>query len=106
MAKGEVAMSYAVVAVYRHPRETWPQQKQFLHDRVVPMTKSQPGFLSGTWSYERNESKSVGYVVFDTEANARSLEAFMREEAKRPNPFGVMPISIDIVEVLAEARGA
>lgn len=106
MAKGDIAMSYAVYAVYHHPRETWPQQKQFLHDRIVPMTKSQPGFLSGTWSYERNESKSVGWVVFDTEANARSLQTFMREEATRPNPFGVTPVVIEVVEVLAEARGA
>lgn len=99
-------MPHAVVAVYHHPRETWTQQKQFLHERIVPMTRARPGFVSGTWSYGAKDSRSFGYVLFDSEQNARDLEAFLRAEAERPNPFGVAPVSIDVVEVLAEAFGA
>ncbi len=99
-------MSHACVVIYRHPRETWSQQEVFLHERIVPMVKSQPGFLAGYWSYEKNESKTVGYIVFANEADAKKLQAFLHEEAKRPNPFGVEQVSVDVVQVLAEARAA
>jgi len=99
-------MSYALFAVYAHPRETWSQQKQFLFERIIPMCKAQPGFVSGSWCYEPKDSRTFGQIVFDTESNARSLETFMREEAKRPNTFGVTPVSIDVTEVIGEARGA
>jgi hypothetical protein len=97
-------MSHALVAVYDHPRETWSQQQRFLHERIIPMVKSHPGFVSGNWSYEKNESKSYTYIVFASEADARKMETFMRDEAARPNPFGVALGSITVVDVIAEAR--
>lgn len=99
-------MSYVLTAVYSHPKETWSQQKQFLHERVVPMTKSQPGFVTGHWSYDSAESRSYGHVVFETEKDARALETFLHEEAKRPNPLGVAPVSIHVSETMAEAKRA
>lgn len=96
-------MSHALFAIYNHPRETWTQQKGFLEGRIIPMVKSQPGFLSGTWTYDAKESRSHGCVRFASEAQARALESFMRDEATRPNPMGVNMVSIVVTEIVGEA---
>ncbi len=103
MTKGKFAMHHTLFAIYTHPRETWIQQKGFLHERIIPMVKSQPGFMSGTWTYDSKESRSYGCVKFGTELEARALEAFLRDEATRQNPMGVAMISIVVTEVVGEA---
>jgi hypothetical protein len=97
-------MPYAIVTVHSHPRETFDQQKSFLHERIIPMIKSQPGFVTGYWGYDGAERVSNSYVVFATEADARRVAAFVKDESGKPNPFDVRPLSVTVVEVVGEAR--
>jgi hypothetical protein len=97
-------MPYAVVAVHSHPRESFDQQKSFLHERIIPMIKSQPGFVSGQWGYDTSERRSSSFIVFATEAEARTVAAFVKDESSKPNPFDVRPLSVSVVEVVGEAR--
>jgi len=97
-------MSHALFIVYEHPRDTWTEQKGFLHERIIPMVKAQPGFAAGFWTYDASASRTHGCIVFESEAAARSFEAFMREERARPNPLGVKQVSLLVTEVVGEAR--
>jgi hypothetical protein len=94
-------MPHAVVAVYFHPKETFPQQQQFFDERILPMVRSAPGFQTGLWGYDPSQSHTYSHVVFDSEANAQKLAGFMKEEAARPNPFGVTLVSITTVKQVA-----
>jgi hypothetical protein len=96
-------MPHAVIVVSSHPKETFEEQNEFLRERIVPMVKSQPGFAIGHWARELNGPNGYSYVRFATEADARRMEAFMKEEAARPNPMGVKITSVIVVEELASA---
>jgi hypothetical protein len=94
---------HAMIGIFKMDPAFFPQQKQALHDRIVPLVKGRPGFLRGTWSYDRASARSYSYIVLDSEESARQLAAFVKEGNQGPNPFGVQLESLTVVEVLAEA---
>jgi hypothetical protein len=97
-------MSFAIVAVHSHPKETLDQQKAFLHDRIIPMIESQPGFLRGFWGFNAAARVSNSYIVFSNEGEARRVAALIQDESSKPNPFDVRPLSVTVVELLGEAH--
>ena len=42
--------TYAVVAVWRMDPELADAQQRGLEDRIIPFSKSQPGFVQGRWT--------------------------------------------------------
>jgi len=97
-------MPHAVITTHEHPKDTWKQQEPFLQERIIPMVKGMPGFITGSWSLDRSVYHTHSYIVFATEADASRLAAFIKDEASRPNPFGVKLLSSMVTEVLGEAR--
>ncbi len=96
-------MPYALVVISSHPKETLDQQTQFLRDRIVPMVQSQPGFVSAYWAREPEGPSGCSYVRFTTLEDAQRMQAFMKEEAARPNPLDVKITSVVLLHELATA---
>ncbi len=93
-------MSHAVVMSHDHPqRDTFPQQQQFLKDRIIPMVRGLPGFQSGHWCYEAGPSHTFSFLVFETAAQAQALVDMVRAESQQPNPFGIKMLSASVTEV-------
>ncbi len=80
---------FATLFVHRHPREGFDQQIAELKTRIVPIVKQQPGFRSGTWSFDPIESRSYSHLVWDSEETARRFFTFLRAQATQPNPLGI-----------------
>jgi hypothetical protein len=98
-------MAHALIAIFNHPRETWEQQKPFLHQAIIPMVKKQPGFVAGHWSYDAVTSKSYSIVTWSTEADARAMLTLIRDNPKPPGApdLGVRLESAVIAEIMGEA---
>ena len=95
-------MSHAVVMSHDHPqRDTFPQQLQFLKDRIIPMVRGLPGFQSGHWCYEAGPSRTHSFLVFETAAQAQGLVDLVKTEAQQPNPFGITMLAASVTEVTA-----
>jgi hypothetical protein len=97
---------HAITIVTKMDVQKYSLQRKVLEERIVPLAQSQPGFVSGTWTYDRASGRAWSLVVFDSEENAARLEAIVREGAKVPSPgeFGVEIESIWMGEVQAQAR--
>ena len=95
---------YTMIGIFKMDTAQYARQRQELEERIVPMVKHQPGFVSATWSYDREGGRSFSTVVFDSEAAARKMAAFVKEQNSKPNPAGVSMESITVCELVAEAR--
>lgn len=95
---------HAAVGVFKMDPRLFARQRRELDERIVPFVRHQPGFVSATWSYDRDAGRSYAFVVLDSESAARKLVAFVEEQSSLPNDAGVELESVIVAEVLAEAR--
>jgi hypothetical protein len=93
---------HAMVGIFQTAPRGRERQRQDLEERVVPLLRQQPGFVSGTWSYDEESGRSFSIIVLETESSARKLAEFIRERAV---PRADLELeSVTVTEVLAEAR--
>jgi hypothetical protein len=100
----EEALMHTLVGIFKMDSARYARQKQELEERIVPLVKHQPGFVSATWSYDRDAGRSFSVVIFESETAARKMAAFVGEQARAANDAGVELESITVAELVAEAR--
>lgn len=76
----EVVMPYAIITEVEFTSDDVDASRGLLHEGLIPVAKSLPGFQSGVWT--RAGRKGIGTIVFDTEDNAKAGQASL--EANRP----------------------
>jgi hypothetical protein len=69
-----------------------------LQEQVVPMVRSQPGFVAGYW-FEARDGKGYAVVLFQTEEQARAAAPPL---GSKPSPFATIETT-DIRGVAAHA---
>jgi len=94
---------YATVGIFSMDPAASAQQARELSDRIIPMVRVRPEFVSGYWNQDRVTSRSYAYLVWQSEAAARSFAAMVEANASGRAAFGVHLESIAVVEVLASA---
>jgi hypothetical protein len=80
---------FATVIVHRHPKDRFELQVSELKARIVPIVRQQPGFVSGTWSFDPIEGRSYSHLVWDSAESAERFVSFLRAQSTQPNPFGI-----------------
>ena len=95
---------HSMVGIFKMDPALHARQRAELDERIVPLVKHQPGFVSATWSYDAEASRTVAVVVFDTESAARGMADFVKQQMVGRNEAGVELDSLIVAEVLAQAR--
>lgn len=72
--------------------------RQELSNRVIPMIRQAPGFVSGVW-YVAGEDKGRSVVVFETEEGANAAADMIRGNARA----AVTMDDVSVREVVATA---
>lgn len=91
-------MAHALVLHVKLPQEGSPEDSQrMLEEVVVPLAKSQVGFMNGTWLHD-GAGNGMGVVVFATAADAEAAQ-----DALKPPPGGPELVSSAVHEVGAQA---
>ena len=81
-------MAHALVLHVKLPQEGSPEDSQkMLEEVVVPLAKSQVGFMNGTWLHD-GAGNGMGVIVFATAAG-RGSGAGRLEAAARRSPTGI-----------------
>jgi hypothetical protein len=74
---------------------------EMLHSQMIPMVKSMPGFVRAWWTVDRDDSRGVGVLVFDTEEHAQACaDGAPQLSDDDPVQFTVPP---EVVVLVAEA---
>lgn len=94
--------SYAMVAVWKMDPAKAEQQRAGLNERIIPLVRSQPGLVQGRWTLTGDGERSVVYLEFDTEANARRFADLVAspDQGEQRDAAGVSNESIDVLEVI------
>lgn len=97
--------TYAVVAVWKMDPAKADLQLSELTERIIPVVRSQPGFVRGRWTRAGDDVRHVAFIEFDTEANAQSFAGFVggNDDDGRRAAAGVVNESIDVLEVVGSA---
>src|SRR6266700_6706273 len=95
---------HAMIGIFKMDTKHFDRQKKELNERIVPLVKHQPGFVSATWTYDRVLGRSYSFVLFDSEDAARNMAEFVKSDPMKRGDAGVEMESIAVSEVVAEAR--
>jgi hypothetical protein len=80
-------------------------QQKGLEERIIPISRIQPGFVQGRWTRAADGVRHIAFVEFDSAANADAFAAMVRaeEQAVERDRAGVSNESFDILEVIGAA---
>ncbi|MEU6141607.1 YdhR family protein [Streptomyces sp. NPDC047081] len=96
---------YAVVGVWSMDESRHEEQQRTLHEQIVPLTRKQPGFVTGYWMRDAETGKSHTAMVFDDEQSAGAFKRFVESRSREAAMAGVTADFFALVEVVADARG-
>lgn len=94
---------HAMVGIFKMDPSLFEQQQKELNERIVPLVRHQPGFVSASWSYDRTAGRYYSYIVLESEDCAQKFTAFVRQQNAGPATGGVHLESLTVVEVVATA---
>jgi hypothetical protein len=98
---------HVIVGVFKMDPSKRAEQEVALHERIIPMLRQMPGFVSSTSSYDATTSRSHSHIVFEALEDARRYAAFVRGNGYGDQErHGVEIESLVVAEVIAEARRA
>lgn len=92
---------YAVVAIFTMDPAKHAQQVEFLRERIVPGVSRKPGFIAGYWTYDGQQTYNT--LIFESHETAEAQAADVRGNTKNQTAAGVVPVTITVAEVIADA---
>lgn len=97
---------HAITVVTKMDTRHYDTQIKELRERIVPVVEKHPGFVSGTWIYDRANGRACSLVVFDSAEHAAQLAEMVRAATSERSRVdaGVELETIWIGEVQAQAR--
>jgi hypothetical protein len=93
----------ATVATFRMDMSRADEQRQGLHEHVVPGVRQHPGFVSGTWMLDRDAGTSVVVITFASREAAESFRGNVVDNAPNQAAVGIELVDIRLLEVEASA---
>jgi hypothetical protein len=95
---------HAVVGIWTVDEARHDEQRRLLDEHVIPLVKTQPGFVSGYWMHDPETGKSHTTVIFTDRQAAGGFKALVERATKRAAQAGVTSDILTTVEVLADAQ--
>jgi hypothetical protein len=95
---------HAVVGIWTMDEARYDEQTHLLHNEIVPLVKSQPGFVSGYWMHDPETGKSHTAIIFHSREAASGFKTLVEEGTQRAAQAGVTSDFLTTVEVVADAH--
>jgi hypothetical protein len=94
---------YAIVGVWSTDEGRDEEQRRALEDRIVPLTRARPGFVTGYWMRDAETGKAHTAVVFADEESAEGFKRFVESRSQEAARAGMTADFCALVEVVAQA---
>lgn len=94
---------YAVVGKWVMDPTQREHQDRILHEEIVPMVKSAPGFVSAHWTRAVDGGEHVSFVVFESRAAAEGFAQVVRSDPHGREEHGVESAWLAVTDVIATA---
>lgn len=98
-----VQATHATLATFSMDLTREAEQRGVLDHVIVPGVESSPGFVSGHWTLDRDNSQSFVLLTFESAEHARAMASNVEANAENQRAAGIEPLSIQILEVTVMA---
>ncbi|MGI5290259.1 hypothetical protein ACQEVF_43945 [Nonomuraea polychroma] len=93
----------AVVGIWTVDEARREERTRALHEEVVPLTKSLPGYVSGYWMHDPETGKHYTTIIFDNAKSAAGFKALVESRTQAAAQVGVTGDILTLVEVIVSA---
>jgi hypothetical protein len=78
---------------------------RFTEERVVPMSKQQPGFKGGYWAVDRSTGKAIAFTLWESQQAEQDSDAAFAQQVRDDVAREVAGqiVSVEKYEVFAQA---
>jgi hypothetical protein len=97
------APSHATLATFRMDLSREDEQRAGLEQMIVPGVRRHPGFVSGTWTLDRDTSESFVMLTFETRDSAETMRANIIANADGQRAVGIDLVEVRLLEISAVA---
>lgn len=97
--------SHGTLATFRMDLSREADQRAGLEHMIVPGVRRHPGFVSGTWTLDRDESTSFVMLTYDSLQAAEAMRQNILDNAEGQRAAGIDLVSVKVLEVSATATG-
>lgn len=94
---------HATVAIFRTDLSREADQRAGLDHIIVPGVRRHPGFDSGTWTHDRDESTSFVLLTYDSLDAAEAMRQNIVDNADAQRAVGIDLVNVKVLEVSATA---
>jgi hypothetical protein len=97
--------NHALTAIFSMDPTKKAQLIDQLEPVVISMVRERPGFVTGFWTWDHATNVTYGFIVFETEAHARELETFLKNNSDDLAQGGTRLERAAVGEVIGAASG-
>ena len=94
---------YAVVGKWKMDPSHTADQDDVLHERIVPIVRRSPGFVSGQWTRTTDAVDAISFIVFEDRGSAEAFLEAVKSDPENRSEHGVENGFLVVAEVLATA---
>jgi len=95
--------THATLATFRMDLTREEDQRVGLEQMIVQSVSSSPGFVSGTWTLDRDAAESFVLLTFDSLDAAESMRESVVGNAENQRAVGIDLLRVRVLEVSAAA---
>ena len=96
---------HALTTVFSMDPTKKAQLIEGLEPGVIRQVREMPGYVVGFWSWDHATNVTYGFVVFDSDANARALETYLKSNTDMLASKGTRLERAAVAEVIGCAAG-
>jgi hypothetical protein len=93
--------THATLARFRMDLSRDAEQRDALEQMIVPGVRQHPGFVSGTWTLDRDTAESFVMLTYATRASAEAMQANIVDNAEQQRFVGIELVEVRVLEVAA-----
>ena len=98
--------THATLAIFRMDLAQEAEQRAGLEKVIVPGVQQHPGFVSGTWTLDRESSKSFVMLTYENRESAEAMRKNIVGNADNQRFVGIDLVEVRVLEVSASASAS
>lgn len=98
--------THATLATFRMDLAWEAEQRAGLEKMIVPGVQQHPGFVSGTWTLDRESSESFVMLTYQNRESAEAMRKNIIGNADNQRLVGIDLVEVRVLEVSASASAS
>ena len=95
--------THATLARFNMDLSREAEQRAALEQMIVPGVRQHPGFISGTWTLDRDTAESFVMLTYSSGESAEAMKTNILDNAEHQRFVGIELVEVRVLEISASA---